>query len=70
MLLPDMVSAVALFPARGAVPDDERALVRDAVKNKDVAVTGGYEGNGAVTTEAGLAHQALGPAERGCPGRC
>lgn len=63
MFLPAFAPAPALFPARGVWPADEHAPLRAAVKDRDVALTGGYEGNGAVVTEAAVLHQALGPAE-------
>ena len=69
MYLPALASTPALLPARGVLPDEERGAIRDATKDKDVVLIGGYEDNGAVATEAAAVHQAVGPTELWTAGR-
>ena len=57
MLLTDLPVAEPLMPAKTPWPTEFFAQRRAVAAAGDVALTGGFQGNGIVSTEAGLAHQ-------------
>lgn len=57
ILLPDLVTAEPLMPSKTPWPSEVLSPARIVAAGGDVALGGGFQGNGSVSTEAGLAHR-------------